>query len=303
VTSAVTGSTFTPSSRMPWGQASFDATMAQSVHDFAERVASTGASAWRVYWCAGAGVVGTSAAAFALETAAFRRFLERVADEPALRERRGLLLLASSAGGVHAGSRIQPITERADPAPLSDYGRAKLGQEELLTQLAGQLPLLSTISARYSNLYGPGQNLHKPQGLISQLARCAVFGSPAQIFVPLDTIRDYLYAEDAGLLSVDALSRLAELEPGAHLVKIIASEREASIAAVLGIFRALTRRNLRVILGVRSVAALQPRRLTFRSEVWRGRAARARTELVDGVARVYRHQLRLLQLGALPRPA
>ena len=50
---------------------------------------------------------------------------------------------------------------------------------------------------RFSNLYGPGQNLGKLQGLISRLALSAVTRQPINIFVPLDTIRDYVYVDDA----------------------------------------------------------------------------------------------------------
>lgn len=304
VAKALGGSGFRPGTPLRWGSADLADALRAAVTEFAHAAArAEGDAPWRLYWCAGVGVVGTRAAELARETAALQQLLECVRQQPLLRSRRGSVLLASSAGGAHAGTPQQPSTEESAPRPLSDYGRTKLEQERLLAELTADMPLVSSVVARYSNLYGPGQKLDKPQGLISQLARCAVFGAPAHIFVPLDTIRDYLYADDAAALSVDSLRRLASLEPGVRVVKIFASEREASIATLLGLFRAMTKRQLRVVLGVRSVAALQPRRLTFRSGVWREQHSLVRTELVDGIARVYRHQLRTYQLGLLSRPA
>ena len=61
---------------------------------------------------------------------------------------------------------------------------------------------------RIANLYGPGQGLEKPQGLISQIIRSHLIRTPISIYVPLDTMRDYLFAPDCGELVVDALRRL-----------------------------------------------------------------------------------------------
>lgn len=302
VADVLAGPRFQPSRPLRWADPALHDALRSAVIEFAGTVTKT-ATSWQLCWCAGAGVVGTRAPDLARESAALRLVLECLREQAVFSSVRGSILLASSAGGVHAGVTRQPATEQSPALPLSDYGRTKLSQEQLLAELTADRPLISWLVARYSNLYGPGQRLDKPQGLISQLARCAVFGSPAHIFVPLDTIRDYLYADDAGALSVDALRRLAELEPGKRLIKIFASEREASIATLLGIFRSLTKRQLRVVLGVRSVSALQPTKLTFRSGVWRDQLPLVRTELVHGIARVYRHQLRTYQLGKLPRPA
>lgn len=302
VARALNGPYFQPSQPLRWSDPSLHDALRSAVAEFAGVVARSGSS-WQLCWCAGAGVVGTRAADLARESAALRLVLEQVREQSVVRSVRGSILLASSAGGVYAGVAEQPTTETSPVLAVSDYGRTKLAQEQLLAELTADRPLVSWLVARYSNLYGPGQRLDKPQGLISQLARCAVFGSPAHVFVPLDTIRDYLYADDAGALSVDALARLAELEPGARLIKIFASEREASIATLLGIFRSMSKRQLRVVLGVRSASALQPAKLTFRSGVWRDQARLVRTELVEGIARIYRHQLRTYQLGKLPRPA
>jgi UDP-glucose 4-epimerase len=271
---------------------------------FVTRLSHDPGRPWAIAWCAGAGVIATSAGALEAETANFGFFLELLASEPALRAARGHVLLASSAGGVYGSSFACPISESTPPAPGSPYGRAKLAQEELLRSWArSQSSPVSSLVARISNLYGPGQRLAKPQGLISHMSRCLIYGAPMHIYVSLDTVRDYLFADDAGRRVVAGLRQLAREAPseGLHITKLYASEREVSIAGLLGVFRQIARRKLRVVSGLHAAAALQPRRLQFRSQIW-PRDGDRQVELIEGVSRVYRHQLVLLRRGLLSAP-
>jgi UDP-glucose 4-epimerase len=278
-----------------------------AVRAFAARLAGESRGGWCVYWCAGDGVVGTPADRLHAETATLRLFLERLGD--AL-DGTGLALpgrffLASSAGGVYGGSPERPLTEATPPRPISDYGRAKLEQEEALRAWARARPTVSALVGRLSNLYGPGQHLDKPQGLISHMSRCLIFGVPVHIFVPLDTIRDYLFAEDAGGRVVAGLERLGNESPdgGRHVIKVYGSERETTVATLVGVFRRIAKRRLLVVSGLHPVRAQQPARLQFRSTVWADEPCLPATELLDGVSRVHRHQLALFQAGRLPAPS
>jgi len=134
------------------------------------------------------------------------------------------------------------------------------------------------------------------------MSRCLIYGAPVHVYVSLDTIRDYLFAEDAGRRIVAGLRQLAReaSNEGLHVTKLYASEREISIA---GLWRVSPDRAAQVACGLgaarrRRVAtaatAIQVRDLASR---WQqtGRAAR-------GVSRVYRHQLVLFRQGLLPPP-
>ena len=214
------------------------------------------------------------------------------------------MVLASSAGGVFGGSLCCPITEATPPEPISAYGRAKLLQEQILLEWAQhRASSIATLVARFSNLYGPAQRLDKPQGLISHISRCVIHNAPVHVYVSLDTIRDYLFSEDAGRRLVLGLAELVREAPRAnpHVMKVYASEREISIAGLLGVFRQIARRRLRVVSGLSPVGALQPRRLQFRSRVWPGNMGR-QVELIEGVSRVYSHQLARFGQGQLPPP-
>jgi UDP-glucose 4-epimerase len=279
---------------LSWGTSELAPQLRQAARDYA---ASVGSAPWQVCWCAGAGVVGTSEAAVAAETAALRELLLALAEQPALARSRGAFLLCSSAGGVYGGSGERRITENTEPRPISPYGRAKLEQERALRELLPRFSQLSTLTARLSNLYGPGQRLDKPQGLISHMARSAVVGLPIHVYVPLDTMRDYLFVDDAARALSCGLERLQRSTAPTQWLKIYASETDTSIARLLAIFRGVVKRRLSVVAGLHAVGAQQPRQLSFRSTLWSEDGQCIRTDLVSGVGLVYRNQLRQFQLG------
>lgn len=262
-------------------------------------------TSWAVLWCAGAGVVGTSPQALATEIETFSQFLtsvgsavgDRSADLP------GFLILASSAGGIYGGCSDRPITEQSPVHPISPYGHAKLAIEQSLLQWASGRDV-STLVARISNLYGPGQKLNKPQGLISHIARKLIYHQPIHIYVPLDTTRDYLYAGDAGRwiaawtcrLVAERTARQAAL----RVEKICAAEEDTTISTLISVFRRIAKRQLKLIHGIQPLTRQQPLKLQFRSQIWPGLIkGMPRTLLLDGVARVYRHQLQLFTRGQL----
>jgi UDP-glucose 4-epimerase len=241
---------------------------------FLEHAALSGRP-WRLLWCAGAGVVATPGAALAEETAIVDGFVaklgERLATAPAL-ARTGTLFLASSAGGVYAGSADEPPFDEGSPVcAVAPYGLAKLAQEELFERVAEACEV-DLLIGRLSNLYGPGQNLAKPQGLVAHVGGAALRRQPVSIYVPLDTIRDYLFAADAGRMVAAAVERREDERrngaPRETVRKIFASEVETTVASVLGTWRRVLRRPLRVALASDPVGRLQPRTLSFRSRVW-----------------------------------
>jgi UDP-glucose 4-epimerase len=271
---------------------------------FLDRAAHSGAP-WRLMWCAGAGVVSTSPEALAQETRMVRRFLEgltsRLSREQGL-ARAGSVFVASSAGGVYsASSATPPFHEQSLTGCLGSYGHEKLAQEDLFGRFARDCSV-DLLIGRFSNLYGPGQRLSKAQGLISHVGRAALRREPVSLYVPLDTIRDYLFAADAGRMAVDAVGRLErdrrDEERHRVVTKIFASEVETTVASVLGAWRQSLRRPLRVALASDPAGRLQPRILSFRSRVWpevRGRP----TLLPLGVEAVRRDQLARLMAAGL----
>jgi UDP-glucose 4-epimerase len=273
---------------------------------FAAEAAIRPHEGWAIVWCAGGAVVASDDAAVSEDGAAWERFLSVLSESglaaPALRGA-GLLLLASSAGGVWGGHDGPAITESTPPSPISEYGRGHLRREQALVSFTQRHPGLRTLVVRLSNLYGPAQRLDKPQGLVSHVARSLIHRRPVHIYVPLDTVRDYLYAPDAGAKVAAVLERgRTEAAANAPRMKILASEEETSVGGLLAIFRRVTRRQVAVTAGLSPVGRRQPLRLRFRSETWPEAGRRARTPLPEGVVEVYRHQLAQFTRGMLPAP-
>jgi UDP-glucose 4-epimerase len=168
-------------------------------------------------------------------------------------------------------------------------------------------PEASTLVARIANLYGPGQRPDKPQGLISQMSRCLIHHRPLHIYVPLDTVRDFVFVEDAARALVRWSARLRREAENAgrsvHVLKICASECPTTIGGLVGVFGRLGKRGLRIVSGLHPLTEQHPQRLQFRSTVWADEPRPDTTGLLVGIHRVYLHQLALAQRGELPPPA
>jgi len=249
---------------LPWSGTATD--VAEAARAGAEQLrAEAGDEDWAVIWAAGSAVTSSDETETAGELERFSAALDAILGVLRPVGDRGMVFLASSAGGLYAGSVGAPFTEDSEPMPLAPYGRLKLAMEHRMREVAESAGVAS-LAGRIANLYGPGQRLDKLQGLISHLARARLTPSPASVFVPLDTIRDYLYVDDAGDLVLDALERLSR-ERG-QVTKILASGEATTIAALLGHLRLISKARPRVILGTSASARHQALDLRLRSVVW-----------------------------------
>lgn len=267
------------------------------------------ADAWAVLWTAGAGVVGATPATLLEETDAFRMLLAALADAIA-RHRppgTGLVFLSSSAGGVFGGSTDMPVTERSIARPISAYGENKIRQEQLLQAWGERRPGVVCGIGRISNLVGVGQNLAKPQGLVSQMCRCVIWQRPIHLYVPLDTIRDYLDARDCGLQITACVSSWLQAKAEGPLattrLKLLASGNTMSVAQVVNAFARLgPAPRPKVICSPSAVALQQPRCLRFRSLAAPDIGHLAATPFAVSANRIFLAQLALYCRGELPPP-
>lgn len=247
---------------------------------------------WNIVWAAGAGVNGTSAEQFGLENQLITEILVHVSAEA---QGRGTFFLASSAGGVYAGASGAPHSESTEPVPLGDYGRAKL-ESEYAAHKFGMQTGINVVIGRFANLYGPGQNLGKPQGLISHLCRGYLMASPVSIYVPMDTLRDYLFVSDAAEMVADTLELTAH-RSGAPTTKIYASGTAVTIGSILGACRTVFRRRPNVVLAASPLAAFQGRDLRLRSTVMPEIDRRTHRTLPAGIASTLHATRQALAVG------
>lgn len=285
---------------VPWSDGDrADQALRGAVDDLVERA---NGGRWRLLWCAGAGVPASPAGLLEEELRRLEVLLSTLA------ERRsgdlsgpGALFFASSAGAVYAGSRPAPFDERAEVSPLSHYGHAKIAAEQLVRRFAERSGV-PTLIGRISNLYGPGQNLAKAQGVISHICRSYVTAEPISIYVSLDTVRDYLYVDDAAGMVLDGLAAVRDGAHGSVVLKVLASQQPVTLAALLGECRRVFKRKPRVILGSSPYSAVQAHDLRMRSVVLPELDARPFQPLAAGLRATAQDLATAAQRGRLGRP-
>lgn len=236
---------------------------------------------WLIAWAAGVATTSTTAEAAHGELTALRTLVEAIrAHRPV---GRGAFVLVSSAGALYAGSDEPPFDALTPVAPISPYGELKAAQEQAARDaLVGVCPV---VIGRVSNAYGPGQDLTKVQGLISQLAHAAAVREPINMFVSLDTIRDYVWVDDLADQAI-ALAKHG-IERGANdaTVGVIASGEPMTLAALIHTVETVTKRRIPLALGSHPSAKAQVLDLRMTPTLPAGE--RPHTPLPVGIRRVY----------------
>jgi UDP-glucose 4-epimerase len=217
----------------------------QSVRDLSKNLSafralvSANPQPWLIVWAAGHATVSSGKETCRRELEVFTEFIETL--EKLLPEGPGTFFLTSSAGGVYAGSGQAPFSASSAVAPLSEYGFLKLQQETI----ARKLEEVRVMIGRVSNLYGPGQDLNKLQGLVSRLVKAGLEKETINIFVPLDTIRDFIFVQDAAA----TIAQVAQ-DPGSPNLLVIASGEPKSLGTVIAQVQDVLRIKIPIAYGV-----------------------------------------------------
>jgi UDP-glucose 4-epimerase len=284
---------FRPSDRISWSAADGGS---EELHRLARQfLMAAGHRPWSVLWCAGAGTVSASPEILQLELEALRATLKALGAST--HPTNGTFFFASSAGGVYAGVGTPPYDESSSVRSLTAYGQSKLDAENSVIRWSERVGTPALIG-RIANIYGPGQNINKAQGLISQICRGHLLGTPLSIYVPLDTLRDYLYAPDCADLIREAMLRLRHESAASNsqvVTKILASQRAVTVGAVLGEIRRIFKNPTHIVVAASAAPSAQARDLSLRSLVWSELDRRSLTPLPVGIARTAADLLRRLQ--------
>jgi len=169
---------------------------------------------------------------------------------------------------------------------LSAYGSLKVAQEGILAAADIDAPV---VIGRIANLYGPGQDLRKSQGLITRLAISATTREPLNLYVSLDTLRDFVYVDDAARTILDWM-RVSELrDVSGTQLKVIASGSAVSLGHILRLTQRLARQRIPVSLGTDQAALAQSFDLRLRPSHHPAVRRADMTPLPVGIARVLEH--------------
>jgi len=101
------------------------------------------------------------------------------------------LIAFSSGGTVYGPPAEPPYAETMEPAPVNEYGAAKLNLERQLADTA-----LETVSLRVANAYGPGQRPAPGQGVLAHWMDAVLSGGEVHLYGDASSTRDYVYVDD-----------------------------------------------------------------------------------------------------------
>jgi UDP-glucose 4-epimerase len=291
------GSTFIPEP-VPWADPSAaQESLTKEARAFAQ---AAGSQPWAIFWAAGAATVSSTRAQCLTEVDSLTALLRALRADPPVGP--GVFFLASSAGGVYSGSAEPPFDDHTVPRPLNAYGEAKLLQEQAVTRELRDV--CDVVIGRFSNIYGPGQNLDKLQGIVSRLALATATRQPLNMFVSLDTLRDYLFVDDAAAQAVEharfALDERSDRR--SHRVRVIASGEPVALSHVIRTMQAVTKKRAPLALGSHpsSVGQVHDLRLIPSAIECTAGAIPTPTHLAAGARAVYDDILARLQRPARP---
>ena len=253
-----------------------------AIENFSEQAAK--ADSWEIYWAAGASGMDSSQQVMEAEFRKLEIFLKTAGQSAGLLAKPGALMLSSSAGGIYAGSREAIIDESSQDAPTTRYAEGKIQQEFLMRDSALAQVGNPVFLARLSTVFGPRPTMSKRRGLITVLAQCSLQNRPARIFVSLDTVRDYIYSQDAAKVIVACMGSLDR--GGKPVVKIVSSERPTSIAELLTTVGRIGKRRVSFTTSVASLTDAYQTRSRFKSCVMTEHTQFASTTLQEGISHV-----------------
>jgi UDP-glucose 4-epimerase len=257
------------------------------VNAFATKVVSE--HKWQIYWAAGIGAMSSTEADLGIETRILSELLRLIGSHPVLISREGSFAFASSAGAIYAGVTVDVVNENTPVAPTTAYAYEKLKQEAMISAFTIKNSRVTALLSRISTLYGPGQATGKKQGLIAEIARRVLRNQPIQIYVPFDTIRDYISATDAATIILNTMREISG--KSGTVVKIVASEQPTTIAEIISVYKKITRRKPRIVTSVSKLSGIYNRRIQFHSLVSLANEPIARTSLLVGIASVMSAEL------------
>jgi UDP-glucose 4-epimerase len=291
---------FDPDYRFLWGDGVvLEKQIESATASFLEQIAP--GESWQIFWAAGIGSMGSSEADFSSETRALECLLRHLNSHPLIQNTSGAIVLASSAGAIYAGCTESLITEESIARPTTPYAREKINHEEMLRAFCTDKPTMSALVARISTLYGAGQNSEKPQGLLSHISRKILRNQPVHIYVPFDTIRDYILVDDAAIYIINSLKSVTKSKK--FVTKIIASEKPTTIAEIIYIFKRLARKSPRTVTVARQTSSVYSRRIQFKSVVHPLSDKPLMTSLPTGISRLMSHELRSYAANPISKSA
>lgn len=142
------------------------------------------------------------------------------------------IIFSSSGGAIYGNQDKKSLSEDDPQNPISPYAISKLAIEKYLEYFRLNRGL-DYLILRYSNPYGPGQNVVGSQGIIPIFLNLAKQGKPITIFGDGKNMRDYIFIDDA----IENTKKLAFRMNLKYRLYNIGEGKGATINQVVGIIQ------------------------------------------------------------------
>jgi len=237
---------------------------------------------WKIYWAAGKGNMHSNKIALKDEEIILEKLVLTLLNNPNLNLSTGTFVFASSAGAIYAGVQEGVISESTNPVPINEYGKTKLLQESLIKALNKNGQGATVIACRISTIYGFKPKSEKHQGLIVEIIRKILLNQVVHIYVPLETMRDYISASDAARQMINVAELRVKKNLGIY-VHIIAFGTSVSVAQILAILKRICKRNLRIVTKADIKSKQYQPIVQFKSEINIDSSIPNKTNLIEGM--------------------
>ena len=206
--------------------------------------------------------------------------LERAGDLPELKQ----FIYFSSGGTVYGDIKNNhPINETNPQNPISRYGFSKSIIEKYIIFLTRN-QLFESIVLRPSNIFGPHQNMQKPQGIIGYALDAILNGKPLELYDGGAMIRDFIYVDDVADAVVKCIT--SETKPGETSIYNVGSGEGHSIMQVISLIEEVSGSHLSLKNKTSRNFDCQYNVLDC-SKLSTEKAWKPRTSLKDGIKYVY----------------
>ena len=155
------------------------------------------------------------------------------------------------------------------------------------------------VIGRITNLYGPLQNRSKGQGLITSIFQQTLQRKPVNVFVGLDTMRNYIYVDDAAKVAIRMIEGIHPLPAATIQTKVVCSKANHSVSSILKECDSVFGFSPHVIQLKSFSSAAYPRDLRMKSVCELYADNFEHTPLVVGISRVWQSLVRDQQRGWL----
>ena len=146
-------------------------------------------------------------------------------------------MIFASTAGVYGDSDTLPARETDPCRPVTPYAISKWSGERYL-QFFGESRGLPAVVLRYSNVYGPRQNLKGEAGVVALQCARLLQGTSPIVYGDGTQTRDFVYVEDV------ARANLVALKPEVRGVFNVGSGRETTVNELTGLLSRLSGRTV-----------------------------------------------------------